>query len=304
VISLLSQRALGERALVDAFQRAPLGWFTGVVGWIARRRLPRPVRRPLYGAYARYYDVDLDEAELPLEDYPSFGDFFARRLRPGLRDGAADPDAVTAPCDGTLAARGEASDDQLIQAKGRDYRLSELVADDELAGALRGGSFLTFYLSPRDYHRVHSPVDGQLTGFTWIPGRHLPVSSPFVRGVDQLFSRNERVVLRIETDGGPVALVMVAAAGVANVSVTAAGVDSRAFRAGGVSERFSFDQPISIDRGAELGAFHLGSTVVVIFPPGAVELAIDPSADDLRPVRVGETIASRNRAAGRAQRVS
>lgn len=289
---VLSHRAFGERSFVDSFHRAPLGWFSNAVGRISRTTLPRISRRPLYSLFARMYDVDLAAAELPLADYPTFGDFFARRLRPGSRPIARDRNAIVSPSDGRLACRGVASGDRAVQAKGRDYSLSELVCDHELADTLEGGSYLTFYLSPRDYHRVHAPIDGELTGYTWVPGAQLPVSPGFLRRFDNVFVQNERVVFRFDTALGPMALVMVAATGVGDISIPATGVDTRSYRGHRGPLRVDLAQPLAIERGQELAAFHLGSTVVLVFPPGAVELAGESLARaEVTPIRMGDAVA-------------
>jgi phosphatidylserine decarboxylase len=177
-----------------------------------------------------------------------------------------------------------------MQAKGRTYPLDQFVGDPELAAALAGGSYMTFYLSPRDYHRVHSPVRGRLAGYHYIPGRFLPVSPRFRRRADRLYAANERIVLRVETDRGPVAVALVAAAGVGNISLPVAGLESRHLRRARRSHQVRFDVPVAVDRGAELGAFHLGSTVVVMYPPGFQQLEDD---EPDRPVMLGERIGRR-----------
>jgi phosphatidylserine decarboxylase len=258
------------------------------------------VRRPLYGAFARVYDVALAEAELPLEDYPTFGAFFARRLKPGSRQDDAPADEVISPCDGVLGARGEVGAGRLIQAKGRDYALADLVASEDLGRELEGGTYLTFYLSPRDYHRVHSPISGELVGYDWIPGAHIPVSPRFTRNVDGVFAANERVVFHLTTAVGPVAVVMVAALGVGNIAVNAAKLHSRALRPTRRVHRVRFETPVAAPRGAELGAFHLGSTVILLFAPDAVTLA-EPGDESLE-VRLGETMATLDRRVGDERR--
>src|SRR5690606_18551686 len=130
---------------------APRGLVSAAIGWGARRRLPGPVRSPLYRAFARWAGARVDEAELPLNEYPSLGHFFARRLRPGLRPVDDTPGVVVAPCDGVVAAAGTVERGRMIQAKGKDYDLARLVVDEQMAAELEGGAYLTIYLSPRDY---------------------------------------------------------------------------------------------------------------------------------------------------------
>jgi phosphatidylserine decarboxylase len=174
-----------------------------------------------------------------------------------------------------------------MQAKGKSYPLAQFVGDEELAAALAGGSYMTFYLSPRDYHRVHAPVRGRLAGYHYIPGKFLPVSPRFRRRADRLYAANERIVLRLETERGAVAVALVAAAGVGNISLPVAGLESRHLRWARRPHHVRFDVPVACERGAELGAFHLGSTVVVMYPPGFARVEDDePDC----PVRLGQIV--------------
>jgi phosphatidylserine decarboxylase len=294
--------AIRERAAVELVRRAPKRMYVAAIGWSARRVLPRFLRRPMYGAFASAVGARVDEAELPLDDYPTFGDFFARGLRAGARSIAPDRDAIVSPCDGTVAASGTVTGGRLIQAKGRDYTLEELVVDPELAARLDGGTYVTVYLSPRDYHRVHAPVDGRITGYDYVPGALLPVNRLFSRQVDRLLARNERVVLRLETDAGTMALVMVAATGVGNMRLEHADLWSVDLRARGRRHGQRLAEPPRVDRGDELGAFHLGSTVVLLSEPGAMQLEPVPVET---PVRFGDPIGAIGRhqvVSGRRQR--
>lgn len=245
-----------------------------------------PLRNAAYRAFARVTGADLSEAELDLRAYASLGDLFARRLRPGAREVDADPMSIISPCDGVLAARGTAVDGSLIQAKGKTYQLEELLADGELADRLTGGDYATVYLSPRDYHRVHTPVDGRLIRYEYIPGALWPVNPHVAARRDRLLSRNERVVITIDAGRlGIVAVVMVGATGVGNIALTYA-PESVTWRASG--ERRSIELDYELTRGDELGAFRLGSTVVMVFEPGPVHLAGDVGSV----VRFGERMGS------------
>lgn len=266
--------SLRERLLVDTFRWAPTGLYSALVGRAARTRIPRGLRAAVYGAFARLVDARIEEAGADLADYPSFGEFFARHLRAGARP--IDAGAVVAPCDGVVASAGAIRGDTIVQAKGIDFTVGELVVDDRLAAAVRDGQWATVYLSPRDYHRVHTPVAGTLRSYHYVPGMKWPVSLPFVRQVDRLFAVNERVVIELSTAWGPAAVVMVAAAGVGNVWLThlgEAGGDTRAWRAH--AEHHHVAATAALAAGDELGAFLLGSTVIVLLPPGAprIELA-------------------------------
>lgn len=249
--------------------------YSAFVGTVARQTLPAPLRGFAYRAFARAVGANLGEVELELADYPSLGDFFARRLRDGARRVDAGPGVVISPCDGRIAAHGIAADGELVQAKGRMYSLAELLADDALAARLTGGAYVTIYLSPRDYHRVHAPLDARLVRYEYVPGTLWPVNRWATARREGLLARNERVVIHMESDAiGAFALVMVAAMGVGNIRLAHA-PDSATLR--GAREHRTIEVPAGtrVTRGDELGAFRLGSTVVMVFPPGKVELARD-----------------------------
>jgi len=249
--------------------------YSALVGWSASKALPSRLRPLAYRAFARAVGANLDEAELELAAYPSLGDFFARRLREGARTIEPAADAISSPCDGVIAARGTAVDGALVQAKGRNYRLEELIADEGWASELTNGQYVTIYLSPRDYHRVHTPVSGVVERYDYLPGALWPVNPKLAARRDALLARNERVVIRLNAGAlGSVAVVMVGAAGVGNMTLAhgpSIPFSAASLRAAGERRRLELDQPV--ERGDELGAFRLGSTVVVIFQPGAVVLA-------------------------------
>jgi phosphatidylserine decarboxylase len=265
-----------------------------LVGLTARRRLPVLLRNAAYRAFARATGADLDEAELDLRAYASLGDLFARRLRPGSRPIDAELSSIITPCDGVIAARGTAVDGSLIQAKGKNYQLEELLVDKDLAKRLSGGDYATIYLSPRDYHRVHTPVDGRLIRYDYIPGALWPVNLHVSARRDRLLVRNERVVITIDAGRlGKVAIVMVGAAGVGNIALHYA-EESVTWRAKGERRRIELDHELT--RGDELGAFRLGSTVVMVFEPGAAKL----DGDVGQAVRFGERMGTLRPLGGRA----
>jgi phosphatidylserine decarboxylase len=265
--------------------------YSALAGWSATRTVPTPLRRWAYRTFARAVGANLDEVELDLAAYPSLGDFFARRLVPGARPIDTAPGAIISPCDGVIAARGLATAGSLVQAKGRDYRLAELVADPELADRLTGGPYATIYLSPRDYHRVHTPVAGRVLGYDYLPGALWPVNPRLAGRRDALLARNERVVIRLHAGAlGHVAVVMVAAGGVGNMRLApelgggdGSGVDSAQWRAAREPRRVELSG-VSVGHGDELGAFRLGSTVVMLFEPGKLELAGEIGA----PIQFGQ----------------
>jgi phosphatidylserine decarboxylase len=240
--------------------------------------------------FARIYGIDLSEAEKPLAEYTGFDDFFTRRLRDGLRPVDMAPGRVVSPADGKVVESGLVEAGKLLQAKGVLFSLEELLGDAEAAGRLEGGAFLITYLSPKDYHRVHSPVAGNVVGWRHIPGVLFPVNAGSVRREPRLFVGNERFVTFIEGETGFAAVVMVAAVGVGHV--TAAYDDEVAthwskFLRAGVSHRH-YDQPRPIARGGELGTFHLGSTTIAVFAPGRVKLdTLEPGSSTKMGVGIG-----------------
>jgi phosphatidylserine decarboxylase len=244
----------------------PKRTYSDLIGFMADRHVPRRLRAPVYQAFARRVGAHLEEAEQSPEQYPTFGEFFARRLREGLRpiDGGAD--VVVSPCDGAVSQAGEIQGNRLLQAKGHDYRLAELLADDADARAFDGGGFVTLYLAPRDYHRVHAPVAGRITGYRSVPGTLFPVNPPSVACVDRLFVRNERLITFLATPRGRIAVIMVGATGVGSIRMSYdAGARSRLSHRRAVRTVTYDHHEIRAERGGELGAFHLGSTVILLF---------------------------------------
>ncbi|MCA9675359.1 MAG: phosphatidylserine decarboxylase [Kofleriaceae bacterium] len=256
-----------------------MGWYASLVGWGARRAIPRPLRRPLYGAFSQVVGADLAEADRDPVEFRSFGEMFARRLRPGARSFDLPADALACPSDGALAVAGPLDGTTLVQAKGKHYTVGELLADDAAAAAYAGGWYCTIYLSPANYHRVHAPLDGEVVGYDYVPGAMWPVSRPFVRAVDGLFARNERAVIHLATAVGPIAVVMVGATGVGNLWLEHLGDDSRGWRADGELRRIELSPRPTVRRGDELGAFLLGSTVVLLAPAGVVRPAAAGDAE-------------------------
>jgi phosphatidylserine decarboxylase len=225
--------------------------------------------------FARIYGIDVTEAEKPLTEYEGFDEFFTRKLRPGARPIDDAPGRVVSPADGTIVESGLATEGKLLQAKGSHFDLAGLLDDPEAAARLEGGAYLITYLSPKDYHRVHSPVAGRVVGWRHVPGTLFSVNAGNIRREPELFVRNERFITLIAMDdGGLVAVVMVAAVGVGHVTVSydpeVATHRPEFFRA--ALRHRQYEEPKPIGRGDELGIFHLGSTTIVVFQPGRVEL--------------------------------
>jgi phosphatidylserine decarboxylase len=225
------------------------------------QELPSPLSRIVAAAYCRAYRVDMDEVAPRAGAYPSFDAFFTRPLRPGARSVSADP--VVSPADGALKAKGSIEDGGTLLVKGTRYSAAELIGDAGDAQRYIGGQFAVVYLSPRDYHRVHSPVDGGVVLVRGIPGDLYPVNAIGERYVPQLFVRNNRVAIATDTETlGRVTVVMVGAVIVGRISVSV--VPLPAVPPG----VHVIDPPAMVRRGDEIGTFHLGSTAVLLFEPG------------------------------------
>jgi len=243
------------------------------------------IKTPLIRWFAATYGVDLSEAEhSDPRGYPTFNAFFTRALKPGSRPIAGDDATIVSPADGTLSEFGTVSDGELLQAKGMRYALADLLGKDPAATtAFVGGAYLTVYLAPHNYHRVHLPVAGALTGTTYIPGERFSVSAVVASSIEKLFCRNERVVCWLETPIGEIALVLVGALNVASISTA-----TRGEIASGPKRHWPEPRPPTFARGAEIARFNLGSTVIVLFGRGAARWD-----DRLAPgsaLRVGEPI--------------
>ncbi len=236
-----------------------------VIGKLASLRLPRTLRGPLLHAFASRYGVNLEEAERPLIAYESFLDFFTRRLKPGAR--AQAPEAlgsINSPVDGAIVSEGRVDDGTLIQAKGLSYSLGELFGGDPLAERFRHGHFVTLYLSPKDYHRIHVPVRGRCDAVGRIEGELWPVNGASTAFTPRLYVRNRRAYW-IATgvgmaEGLSVGVVMVAATHVGGVVLDEAWTGPEPLPRRGRRER----PAIPCEPGMDLGVFELGSTVVLL----------------------------------------
>ena len=266
--------------------RLPTALASRLTGRLARVPVPAPLRRPLLGGVARILGMDLSEAAEPVRAFRSLDEMFVRHLKPGAREWPAEDSVPGSPVDGIVGQRGEITGGRLLQAKGRDYTAADLLDDRSLAERFEGGTFLTLYLAPRHYHRIHAPVSGSLARARHVPGRLLPVNAPAVRLVDRLFPRNERLSVLIEGDAG---LVAVVAVGAFNVGRITADFDEGLVtnRRGARAETRVYHPPVKLGRGEPLMAFHLGSTVVLLFER---RLALDGALEPGRDIRLGAAL--------------
>lgn len=277
-----------SKAFIRAQHLAPQHALSKLAGRFADSRTPA-LRDPLIRRFAATYGVDMTEAERPLGAYETFNDFFTRALKPGARPLADAAQYVLSPADGAVSQLGRIAGGRVVQAKGRDYSVAELLGGNaEDSARFEGGRFATIYLSPKDYHRVHMPAAGTLQQTVYVPGDLFSVNGVTAEGVDRLFARNERLVCLFDGALGRFASVMVGAMIVAGIATVWGGRVQPHGRAV-IGESFA-DGP-RFAAGDEMGRFFLGSTVVLLFEPGTVEWAggIGPGSV----LRMGQALATR-----------
>ncbi|MDE2070909.1 MAG: phosphatidylserine decarboxylase [Gammaproteobacteria bacterium] len=247
------------------------------------------IKHWLIRAFMRRFGVDLSEAAVSdITVYATFNAFFTRALRTGARPVTAETDAIACPVDGTLSQLGTITGERAVQAKDRSFSVTELLGGDAVvARKFAAGAFMTLYLSPKDYHRVHMPVDGTLLRMLHVPGRLFSVNPATTRTVPRLFARNERVAMIFDTVVGPMAVVMVGALNVGSIETVWAGEITPP--RGSVLRSWDYlDNRLELAKGAELGRFNMGSTVILLFTSGRVrwETELAPGNN----VRMGQRI--------------
>ena len=278
-----------QKLLARAQHLLPHHALSRLAGLITGSRLPW-VRRPLVRWFIHRYGVDLSEAAEPdPEAYASFQTFFTRRLRDGARPICPSPEGLACPADGTLSEAGTVPGGTAVQAKGERHGLDALLGGSPgAADAFRDGRILTVYLSPRDYHRVHMPLAGRLRSMVHVPGRAFSVGPATTAHIPGLFARNERVVLRFDTEAGPMAVVLVGAMLVATIATAWSGTVTppRGRRVRQWTYPETGEGSVRLGKGDELGRFNLGSTVIVLL--GRDRVAWHPDLTAGEPVAMGQ----------------
>ena len=282
---------LGARAFVWLQYLLPQHLLSRGVYWLTRRRA-RWFKNALIGSFLRGFKPDMSDALQPdALVYPSFNEFFTRVLRPDARPLAGGERCIVSPVDGTVSEAGALDGNRILQAKGRDYSLQELLAgQDALCARLAGGRFATIYLAPYNYHRIHMPVAGTLREAWLVPGRLFSVNTATAAQVPRLFARNERVVCVFDSPAGPFVVVLVGALFVGSMTTVWHGqvTPARGPRCVQRLQPMAAAPALQQPRGAELGWFNMGSTVVVLMPPGMAHWV--PGLAAGRVVRMGQQI--------------
>jgi phosphatidylserine decarboxylase len=259
-----------------------------LMGFLANLRQPVGLKNWVIERFVRHFGVDMSEAQEPdFTRYPSFNEFFTRPLRDGARPlSAAD---IVCPADGVISQQGEIANGLLFQAKGRYFSAEELLGGDQARAAqFDGGRFATIYLSPKDYHRVHMPVAGRLTGTCYIPGKLFSVNAVTAENVDRLFARNERLVCFFDTAHGPMAMILVGAMVVAGIETVWEGQVAPPPKRPVTVDYLNLPERIELAKGDEMGRFMLGSTVILLFSSDV--MTFDDQYFAGSPTRMGEAL--------------
>jgi phosphatidylserine decarboxylase len=273
-------------ALITALRLLPKNALSYAVGATLRTPWPQPMVQSIIRNFSKSYGVATEEAERDYLSYRTFNEFFTRRLKPGLRPLAPGEDVACSPVDGTVGQVGMIEDGTLVQAKGRRYTLAEFLVDPQDTKDYEGGTYLTLYLAPYNYHRIHTPLAGEITGFSHIPGHLWPVNAKGVAEIDRLFAVNERLITHMETRAGRIAIAKVGATCVGRIRATYEDLVTN----DGPAEyrRVRYEKPIPIGRGEECGVFEMGSTVILLFQKGR----FSPGAPVVpgEPIRMGQAL--------------
>ncbi|MDZ4727390.1 MAG: archaetidylserine decarboxylase [Leptospira sp.] len=253
----------------------PKNLISKLFGYFSTLKLPRFMMITILKAFAKAYKINLDEAELEIKEYASLNQFFTRALRAEARIIDSAENAVVSPTDSKITSFGNINESTIIQAKGIDYSVKELLGSEKHYKSFTNGKYITFYLSPQDYHRIHSPFFGQILGYYYEPGKLFPVNDLAVLNIRGLFPKNERLITFLQTEYGKIAVIKVGASNVGKIRVT---YDNKIVTNNWI--RFSKeheykDVSIMIDKGSELGRFEMGSTVILVFENETID--IDPS---------------------------
>ncbi|MCB1143546.1 MAG: phosphatidylserine decarboxylase [Leptospiraceae bacterium] len=251
----------------------PKNLLSKLFGILTYAKLPRFIMIPILKAFAKIYKINVSEAELNITEYNSLNQFFTRSLKAGARIIDSAENAVVSPVDARITNFGDVNESTLIQAKGIDFSLKELIGSEKFYPAFENGKFITFYLSPQDYHRIHSPFYGRILGYYYEPGKLFPVNDMAVVGIKSLFPKNERLITFLQTEYGKVAVVKVGANNVGKIRVT---YDNKIVTNSWIRfpKEYEYNNVnIYIDKGSELGRFEMGSTVILIFERNTIDLS-------------------------------
>ncbi|GAB4293061.1 MAG: hypothetical protein Kow0090_07230 [Myxococcota bacterium] len=276
-----------DKFLALLLEAAPKSELSRLSGFYAERVLRGALGQAAIRSFVKLYDIDIEEIEKPLSEYRSLAEFFSRGLKPHARLIDSDPKTVVSPADALVSQCGDLCDLTLVQAKGKYYQAEHLLQDSEYARVFKGGKYIVLYLSPRDYHRTHSPLDAEIYAMRYIPGRLFAVNKFGVNNIQSLFTINERLATYLDTKAGRVAYIMVGAMNVGKIKVV---FSDFATNKRNIKPFFrEFQNRYRLKKGDEFGRFELGSTVILLFEKGGIEFfdGLEPGAR----LKVGEAFA-------------
>ena len=268
------------------FKIMPKSMLSMIFGWITLIPLPSGIMNGIIDWYCNKYGVILEEAVIPDEGFRNLNLFFTRELKKGARKIDKSAGSVVSTTDSRVDQFGTITKEQIIQAKGITYSVRDLIPSPE-AEKFIGGKFITLYLSPGDYHRIHSPVDGKITGFFNIPGKLYTVQEFMVNSLPGLFAVNERLITYIKTTKGNVAVCKIGAMNVGKISIPYDDAVTNSLTGKKYEKLYSKDEYKAVKKGDEIGTFNLGSTVIILFEKGMIDFS---GLKYGRKVKVGEKI--------------
>ncbi len=281
--------SFATRVAAETLRWLPRKRLSRGIGRVASAAARRGVLRRAIDAYVRLYDVDLSDAQVPLDGFRTFDEFFTRPLVPGARPLEGGEETLVSPADGKIESSGAIEAGATFRVKGREYSVDELLGEN--GARFEGGRFAIVYLSPRDYHRVHAPVAGPVHTVRHVGGTLLPVNAFGVEAYPNLFARNERVVVFQRSEWGEVATVLVGAIGVGRISVSFDPTVMTNVGRAPTTLHYPRATAPDLERGQEIGMFHLGSTAIVLT---SSEVEAELLVHDGQVVRMGEALGRRS----------
>jgi phosphatidylserine decarboxylase len=240
-------------------------WVSQLTGAFAKSK----ASRYLIPRFASAYGIRIEDAEKHISEYASLNDFFTRRLKPGLRPVVGEPHAVLSPVDASITGIGIIEDGLLLGVKGQDYTIDELLNRSPRTINYKNGFYFVLYLSPTDYHRIHSPITGDILEKEHVPGKVYPVNEFGLRYMSKVLSRNERLITFLQHEAAEVAVVKVGALNVSSI-------------------RYADPLPNHLERGQELAYFEFGSTVILLLEDNTFTPRSDLSVGST--VKMGEAL--------------
>jgi phosphatidylserine decarboxylase len=254
------------------FKITPTCFLSRIFGIIARIPVSQKILEPILDWYCEKFNVNTKECIIPKDGFKTFDEFFTRKLKPKARIIATGTKVVVSPVDALVYEFGKINDTAIIQAKGIDFSVDSLIPSDT-ANEFRNGMFITLYLSPGDYHRIHSPVAGKIIGYFNIPGRLFTVQEYMVNTLKGLFSKNERLISYIQTTKSLIAVCKIGAMNVGRISINHADVVTNKTIRTKEENFYNKEQIKNVKAGDEIGMFHLGSTIILLFPKNSVKFS-------------------------------